>query len=191
MAFDKFEQATGVFAGQGDLGMFDKISDYDSAAFSTLANPKSFGQVVQDSSAFEGEDPEVNSILDEQGNTITATTTAGTVAFSFDMASTSLKAIKEFLNGVDLTSLENEAIGNNIKGVGFMVDLPVQTRPIYWLNDEKNKMWLYPKAKMTGSLTYDEGLWRIHIAATCEYLNTDSLKTVMYLETTGTFGNAA
>lgn len=191
MAFDKFEQATGVFAGQGDLGMFDKISDYDSAEFSTLANPKSFGQVVQDSSSFEGEDPEVNSILDEQGNTITATTTAGTVAFSFDLASTSLKSIKEFLNGVDLQSLENNAIGSNIKGVGFMVDLPVQTRPIYWLNDEKNKMWLYPKAKMTGSLTYDEGLWRIHIAATCEYLDTTSLKTVMYLETTGTFGNAA
>lgn len=191
MAYSKFEQATGVFAGQGDLGMFDKVADYDSATFATLANPQSFGQVVQDSSSFEGEEPEVNSILDEQGNTITATTTAGTVAFSFDIASTSLKMVKEFLQGVDLTSLENEAVGTDIKGVGLGVELPVQTRPVYWLNDEKNKMWLYPKAKMTGSLTYDEGLWRVHINATCEFLDTASLKTVMLLETTGTFGETA
>lgn len=191
MAFKKFEPATGVFAGQGDLGMFDKVDSYDTASFASLKNPKSFGQVVQDSSSFEGEDPEVNSILDEQGNTITATTTAGTVAFSFDLASTSLTSVKEFLNGVDLESLTNEAIGSGITGVGFGVELPVQTRPIYWLNDEKNKMWLYPKAKMTGSLTYDEGLWRIHIAATCEFLDTDTLKTVMLLETTGTFGDKA
>lgn len=191
MAYKKFEAATGVFAGQGDLGMFDKVDNYDAATFATLANPQSFGQVVQDSSSFEGEEPEVNSILDEQGNTITATTTAGTVAFSFDIASTSLKMVKEFLNGVDIESLENEAVGQNIKGVGFGVELPVQTRPIYWLNDEKNKMWLYPKAKMTGSLTYEDGLWRVHIAATCEFLDTQSLKTVMLLETTGTFGEAA
>lgn len=187
MAFGKFEQATGVFAGQGDLGMFDKVDNYDSATFSTLTNPKSFGQIVQDSSSFEGEEPEVNSILDEQGNTITATTTAGTVAFSFHIASTSLASVKEFLQGVDLNSLENEAIGTGITGVGFGVELPVQTRPVYWLNDEKNKMWLYPKAKMTGSLTYEDGLWRISISATCEYLDTESLKTVMLLETTGRF----
>lgn len=188
MAFGKFEKATGVFAGQGDLGMFDKVPDYNTAKFANLANPKSFGQVVQDSSSFEGEDPEVNSILDEQGNTITATTTAGTVAFSFHIASTSLDAVEEFLQGVEIADLENSAFGSGtLSAVGFGVELPVQTRPVYWLNDERNKMWLYPKAKMTGSLTYEDGLWRISISATCEYLDTDDLKTVMLLETTGKF----
>lgn len=190
MAFyDKIEGATTTFEGQGDLGMFDKIDDYNTAKFATLANPKSFGQVVQDSSEFTGEEGETTQILDEQGNIITATVAAGTMSFAFELASTSLGYLKEFLKGVDIASLSNEAIGTSLKGVGFGVDIPVQTRPIYWMNSEGTRMWLYPKAKMNGSLTYTDKLWRIRISATCEYLDTEDLKTVMVLE--GNFGKTA
>lgn len=184
MAIGKFEQATSVFAGQGDMVIFDAIADYNTAAFANLANPKSLGQIVQDSTSWEGEDPETTSILDEQGNPITATTAAGTLGFSYDMASTSLERFKVFLKGVDIASLENEAIGSGIKGVGFGVNLPVITRPIMILNDEMNKAFLYPKAKIVSNLTLADGLWRIHSTVTCEYLDTPTLKTGMILEAT-------
>ena len=179
MAISKFENATSVFAGQGDLIMFDRIDDYDKASFATLANPESLGQIVQDSTTFEGEDPETNSILDEQGNTITATTTAGTIGFSFDIASTSPAMIKEFLMGVDLSELTGDWATDITNAVGFGVELPVQTRPLMVLNDEKTKAFLYPKSKIVANLTNDEGLYRIHCTVTCEYLDTPTLKTAM------------
>lgn len=184
MAYEKIEAATSVFAGQGDLGMFPEVSDYNTATFASLGKPKSFGQVVQDSSEWTGEAGETTSILDEQGNTITATVAAGTLGFSFDLASTSRKYVEDFLAGVDLPSLENENIGTGIKGAGFGVDLPVMTRPVYWLSDDRKRMWLYPKTKMTGNLSYADGLWRIHIEATCEYLDLSDLKTAMILDLT-------
>lgn len=190
MAIGKFEQATSVFAGQGDMVIFDAISDYNTAAFANLANPKSLGQIVQDSTTWEGEDPEVTSILDEQGNTITARTAAGTLGFSYDMASTSLDRFKVFLKGVDINALTNATLGEDFKAVGFGVDLPVITRPIMILNDELNKAFLYPKSKIVSNLTWEDGLWRIHSSVTCEYLDTPTLKTGMIIE--GTFDyNAA
>lgn len=182
MAIGKFEQATSVFAGQGDLVMFDAFPDYNNADFAGLSNPKSFGQIVQDSTTWEGEDPEVTAILDEQGNTITARTAAGTLGFSFDIASTSIDMVNKFLRGKTIASLTNASIGEITKAAGFGVDLPVQTIPIMILNDEMTKAWLYPKSKVTGSLTYADGLWRIHAIVTCEYLDTDTLKTGMILE---------
>lgn len=190
MAIGKFEQATSVFAGQGDMVIFDEVSDYNTASFAELANPKSLGQIVQDSTTWEGEDPGTTSILDEQGNTITATTAAGTLGFSFDMASTSLDRFKAFLKGVDISSLTNTALGTGIKGVGFGVNLPVITRPIMILNDELNKAFLYPKAKIVSNLTLADGLWRIHSTVTCEYLDTATLKTGMILEATFDYGAA-
>lgn len=178
----KFEQATSVFAGQGDMVIFDAVTNYDTAAFANLSNPVSMGQIVQDSTSWEGEDPEVTSILDEQGNTITARTAAGTLGFAFDIASTSKKRVKEFLKGVDIDSLTNEAVGSGISAVGFGVDLPVMTRPIMILNDELNKAFLYPKAKIVSNLSLEDDLWRIHCSVTCEFLDTATLKTAMLLE---------
>lgn len=179
----KFENATSVFAGQGDLIMFDRIEDYNATGFgfNSLVNPKSLGQIVQDSTTFEGEDPETNSILDEQGNTITATTTAGTIGFSFDIASTSPAMIQEFLMGSEIETEDITAdwIDTISNAVGFGVELPTQTRPLMVLNDEKTKAFLYPKSKIVANITNDEGLYRIHCTVTCEYLDTAQLKTAM------------
>ena len=102
MAIGKIEQASVLFAGQGDLIMFDEVADYGTATLATLDNPKSLGQIVQDSTSWEGEDPEITEVLDEQGNVITARTAAGTLGFSFDIASTSQEMIKTFLKGTNV-----------------------------------------------------------------------------------------
>ena len=179
-----FENVTGLFAGQGDLVIFDKPTDYATVTFATLANPKSLGQIVQDSTSWEGEDPETTQIKDEQGNIITARVTAGTLGFSFEIASTSKEMVKKFLNGEDIASLTNASIGTGITGVGFGTELPVITVPLMILNDEKTRAWLYPKSKIVGNLSYSDGLWRIKATVTCEYLKTTSLRTGMILDMT-------
>lgn len=180
----KIESVTGVFAGQGDLIIFDKPTDYSTATFANLANPKSLGQVVQDSTSWDGEDPETTQIKDEQGNIITAKVTAGTLGFSFELASTSKLMVKKFLNGEDIESLTNANIGTSITGVGFGTELPVQVAPLMILNDDKTRAWLYPKCKIVGNLSYADGLWRIKATVTCEYLKTESLRTGMILDMT-------
>lgn len=172
MAISKLEAAAKLFAGQGDLAIFDEITDYAGKTLANLTNPKSLGQIVQDSTTWEGEDVNTDQILDEQGNLITARVTAGTLGFSFDIASTSLAMVKLFLAGADI---EGTAIADlfdgNVAAVGFGTKLPVMTRPIAVLNDELNRAWIYPKAKITSNLSYTDGLYRIHAVVLAENLD--------------------
>lgn len=172
MAISKFEAAAKLFAGQGDLAIFDEITDYAGKTLANLTKPKSLGQIVQDSTTWEGEAVNTDQILDEQGNLITARVTAGTLGFSFDIASTSLAMVKLFLAGADI---EGTAIASlfdgNVAAVGFGTKLPVMTRPIAVLNDELNRAWIYPKAKITSNLSYTDGLYRIHAVVLAENLD--------------------
>ena len=177
-----FEGATTVFAGQGDLVMFDKVADYSAATFATLANPVSLGQIVQNSTSWEGDDPETTVLKDEQGDIISAKVAAGTLGFSFDLASTSKAMVEKFLGGKTIESLGSNTNFGSVTAVGFGVDLPVITVPLMILNDEKNRCWLYPKSKAVSSLTYGDGIWKIHAVVTCEYLDLPTLKTGMIIE---------
>ena len=182
MAITKLEQASVLFAGQGDLIMFKEITDYSGKTLTDLTEPKSLGQIVQDSTSWEGEDPEIEEILDEQGNVITAKTAAGTLGFSFDIASTSQEMIKTFLGGKEIKNFTgNDAwsAGNVMK---FGTEIPTIVRPIAIVNDLKNRAWVYPKAKITSSLSLEDGLYRIHCSVIAEGLDTDGLGTVMVVD---------
>lgn len=180
-----FEAAQSLFAGQGDLIIFDPITDYASATLATLANPKSLGQIVQDSTSWDGDDVSVDQIKDEQGDIITARVTAGTLAFSFELASTSQEMITKFLKGSNVTPAAIEGFtGTPTKITGFGVDLPVFTAPMAIVNDELNRAWLYPKAKVTSNLAYSDGLWRIKASVLAEFVDTASLKTGMIIDGT-------
>ncbi len=185
----KIENVTGLFSGQGDLFIFNALSDteYKDATLATLSGAASLGQIIQDSTSWEGEDPEVTEIKDEQGNIVTARTAAGTLAWAFDLASTSSTMIKKFLKGidVDVKALGTDSTPWEEEGMvvtGFGVEIPVVTVPMAIVNDALNKTWLYPKTKVTSSLAYEDGLWRIHCACIAEYLNTAGLKTGMLIE---------
>lgn len=185
----KIENVAGLFSGQGDLFVFDALSDaqYEEATLATLANPKSLGQIVQDSTSWEGEDPEVSEIKDEQGNIITAKTAAGTLAFAFNIASTSSAMIKKFLKGVNvdvsgITGDDTPWTESGMAVTGFGIDIPVVTLPLAIVNDGLNKTWLYPKTKITSSLAYEDGLWVIHCACIAENIDTLGLKTGMLIE---------
>lgn len=187
MAIAKLDTSPKLFEGQGDLVVFAPISDYTNATLASLTTPKSLGQIVQDSTTWEGEDVSTDQILDEQGNVITAHVTAGTLGFSFDIASTSLTMVKEFLAGTDaitgvtFAGLETET-GETLNAAGFGVDLPVQTRPISVVDSEKGRAWVYPKAKITANLALADGLYRIHAVVVAEQVDQPSLKTAMIVE---------
>lgn len=184
---NKIDAATAPFVGQGDLIIFDAVSDYSTAKLADFTNPVSLGQIVQDSTSWEGEDVSTDQILDEQGNIITAKVTAGTLGFSFDIASTSAAMVKKFLRGADIASA---SIGSpayleaNPTAVGFGVDLPVFTVPILVADQEKKRAWVYPKAKITSNLTLADGLYRIHAVVLAEQVDTQYLKTGILLEGT-------
>ena len=183
MAIGRIENASVLFAGQGDLILFDEIADYGKSGLGIgdLANPKSLGQIVQDSTSWEGEDPEISEILDEQGNVITAKTAAGTLGFSFDIASTSQEMIKTFLGGKTVTWETSSTWGDGT-AMKFGTEIPTIVRPIAIVNDLKNRTWLYPKAKITSSLSLEDGLYRIHCSVIAEGLDTDLLGTVMIID---------
>lgn len=183
MAIGKLEQASVLFAGQGDLIIFDEITDYGKSGIGLgdLTTPKSLGQIVQDSTSWEGEDPEISEILDEQGNVITARTQAGTLGFSFDIASTSREMIKLFLGGKDVTWEDNTTWETGV-AVKFGTEIPTIVRPIAIVNDLKNRAWVYPKAKITSSLSLEDGLYRIHCSVIAEGLDTPTLGTVMIVD---------
>ena len=132
--------------------------------------------------AGQGDDPETTVLKDEQGDIISAKVAAGTLGFSFDLASTSKAMAEKFLGGKTIDSLGSNANFGTVTAVGFGVDLPVITVPLMILNDEKNRCWLYPKSKVVSSLTYGDGIWKIHAVVTCEYLDLPTLKTGMIIE---------
>lgn len=179
---DKIDAATVPFVGQGDLIIFDAVSDYSTATLATLANPKSLGQIVQDSTSWEGEDVSTDQILDEQGNIITAKVTAGTLSFSFDIASTSANMMKKFMAAADITVGSPSYLAASSTAVGFGVDLPVFTVPVLVADQEKKRAWLYPKAKITSNLSLSDGLYRIHAVCLAEQVDTANLKTGILLE---------
>lgn len=187
MAVSKLDTNPKLFEGQGDLVVFKPISDYTGADLTELEEPKSLGQIVQDSTTWEGEDVSTDEILDEQGNVITAHVTAGTLGFSFDIASTSPDMVKAFLAGTTLSHAETlDLFGDTAAApsdvTGFGVDIPVVTRPIAVVNSEKNRAWIYPKAKITANLALSDGLYRIHAVVVAEQVDQPKLKTAMIVE---------
>lgn len=190
MAITKLESIQSLFVGQGDIVIFDSLSDsaYAAATMASLINPKSLGQIVEDSSSWTGDDVSFDEIRDEQGDIITSTATAGTLGFEFDIASVSADMVAKFMKGTKFETITGSTVfdaeGAAVSGVGFGTSLPVITAPIAWLNDEKTRMLLFPKAKIAANFANSDKLMRIHVIVTAEQVDTANLKTAMLLNST-------
>ena len=178
----KSRKITEIFNGQSDIVLFDEPSGGDTAE-TTFANVTasgmSLGQVVEDSTSWEGEDPSIDSIKDEQGDIIVSSVTAGTYGFSCDVADISEEMAIALMKAAKVQNPGTSTGIGTPSGVLKFVELPITTRPIAIFNDEANKWILLPKAKIVGNLMLDNKLWRIHIVATAEYVNTATLGTFM------------
>lgn len=182
MAGIKKASVTEVFNGQSMIVLFDEPVDgyTDSTTLAEVtASGIDLGQVVEDSTSWDGDEPSVDAIKDEQGDPIVANVTAGTYAFSFDAADFSYEKAELLMKATKIDgTLTSPSLGD-VKDVVKFVELPVSTKPIAIFNDEAKKWILFPKAKISGNLTLDSKLWRIHIIATAEFIDTKELGTFM------------
>lgn len=178
----KQKKVTEIFNGQALIALFDEPTGgyTENTSFADVtASGIDLGQVVEDSTSWDGDEPSIDHIRDEQGESIVANVTAGTYAFSCDVADLSIEMVEQLLKGTKVTlgtSASIEGVSDAVK----LVELPVQTRPIAIFNDQANKWIMFPKAKIVGSLTLDSKLWRIHLNATAEYLDTETLGTCTF-----------
>lgn len=182
MAGIKPKKVTEVFNGQSDIALFDAPTGGYKATTSfadVTASGMSLGQVVEDSTSWEGDDPTIDVIKDEQGDPIVSTVTAGTYAFSCDIADLSAEMAEAIMKATKVTGALTSTSISDVTDVVKFVELPVTTAPIAIFNDEANKWILFPKAKIVGNLTLDSKLWRLHITATAEYIDTATLGTFM------------
>ncbi len=182
MAGIKSRKITEIFNGQSDIVLFDEPSGGYTAQTSfadVTASGMSLGQVVESSTSWEGEDPSIDFIKDEQGDIIVSTVTAGTYGFSCDIADVSEEMAVAVMKAAKVQTPGTSTGIGSLSNVLKFVELPITTRPIAIFNDEANKWILLPKAKIVGNLTLDSKLWRIHINATAEYINTDTCGTLM------------
>lgn len=176
---------TGLFVGQSDIILFDAVSDYNTAALATLANPCSLGDIVGDSTSYDGDEPTITEITNEKGDVITAKVTAGTIKFSFEMADTDPKNLARFLDpGVAkvIEATAGAAWDSVTKVTSLGIKLPVMTRPIMVANDEGTRSLLVPKGKIISSLSLSDGMWRIKATVTAEKLDTATLSTALFIE---------
>lgn len=188
MAITNLVAAPKLFIGQGDLIIFNEIPDYGASGIglASLLNPKSLGQIVEDSSSWTGEDVSFEEIRDEQGDLITSTVTNGTMSFEFDIAALDPGFMEVFLksSAIDSAALASVfgATGATVSAVGWGDATPVITRPIGWLNEDLKRLLLFPKAKIAANLANADKLMRIHCAATAEYIDLPTLKTAMLFD---------
>ena len=178
----KSRKITEIFNGQSDIVLFDEPSGgytAETTFANVTASGMSLGQVVEDSTSWEGEDPSIDSIKDEQGDIIVSSVTAGTYGFSCDVADISEEMAIALMKAAKVQTPGTSTGIGTLSGVLKFVELPITTRPIAIFNDEANKWILLPKAKIVGNLALDNKLWRIHIVATAEYVNTATLGTFM------------
>ena len=182
MAGIKSRKVTEVFNGQSDIVLFDAPTGgyTDSTTFAQVtASGMSLGQVVEDSTSWEGDEPTIDVIKDEQGDPIVSTVTAGTYAFSCDIADLSEEMVETIMKATKVSTPGTSPTISTPTSVMKFVELPVTTAPIAIFNDEANKWILFPKAKIVGNLSLDSKLWRLHITATAEYIDTATCGTFM------------
>lgn len=182
MAGIKPRKVTEVFNGQSDIVLFDAPTGgyTESTSFADVtASGMSLGQVVEDSTSWEGDEPTIDVIKDEQGDPIVSTVTAGTYAFSCDIADLSEEMAEAIMKATKVATPGTSASIDSLANVMKFVELPVTTAPIAIFNDEANKWILFPKAKIVGNLSLDSKLWRLHITATAEFIDTDTCGTFM------------
>lgn len=182
----KIDASTVKFIGQSDIVIFPEVANYDEATLATiLSGGQSLGQIDGDSTEWTGEEASMENRVDEQGDIISTTTTKGTLSWSADVASTSQKMMELFLKGKKVEVPSGGTLGDftEVKSITKLgIDLPVMTRPIAIINDEANRIVLFPKAKILGDPRIEDKMLVINLSVTAEYIDHGDLGTAVVID---------
>lgn len=178
---------TNVFNGQSYLVIFDEVTDYSAATIDTiLASGIDLGQIFEGSTTMNGDEASFEDKKDEQGDVIVSDPTAGTDGFDFEMADFSAEKLQLFMRGrkITHTASSSDTDGVQIKGdvIGWGDKIPVIERPIGIINDNTDKILVYPKARILTSRNTEDKLFVLKSTAKAQDCNTENLNTVMYAD---------
>lgn len=178
---------TNVFNGQSYLVIFDEVTDYSTATIDTiLASGIDLGQIFEGSTTMNGDEASFEDKKDEKGGVIVSDPTAGTDGFDFEMADFSAEKLQLFMRGrkITHTASSSETDGVQIKGdvIGWGDKIPVIERPIGIINDNTDKILVYPKARILTSRNTEDKLFVLKSTAKAQDCNTEHLNTVMYAD---------
>lgn len=165
-----------------EIIIFDEVSDYASLDIATLANPKSLGNIEQDSINYTGTDATFEEWKNEDGVAISSTTEAGTIAFEFNHMSFTSERAKLFMSAVAVNAGSPSFIDAPKNAVGFGHKVSVITRPLAFLNQETNKWMLIPRAKISTSMTINNKHYMMKSTVQAEFLDTENLKTCVLID---------
>ena len=171
-----------LFNGQGDIIIFDKPADLASATIKTLANPKSLGDIKLDSTSWSGDDPTVNLIKNEQGETVITTVEAGTFGFEFTAMSTSAAMLTKLFGAESVSAsftTNTDLFATSSTVTGFGTSPTIVECPIMVVNSTLNKSIIFPNAEIVSNLTIEDKVYCIKCKVTAKNINTANLKTVM------------
>ena len=183
MAITKLDTIGNFFVGQGDMIVFDEITDYAAASLSSFANPASLGDIHLDSTNLTGDDPTLTPLKNEQGKTYYSTVEEGTFGFEFFVSSTSDDMLEAMMNAEVITDTFTGANGFSVGStvIGAMHKSTVTQRPIMIVNDTQNRSLVVPKAKIITNLAMQGKAIGIMVRVNAENIDTASLKTVMFV----------
>lgn len=171
-----------LFNGQGDIIVFDKPADLASATLKTLANPKSLGDIKLDSTSWSGDDPTVNLIKNEQGETVITTVEAGSFGFEFTAMSTSAAMLTKLFGAESVSAsftTNTDLFATSSTVTGFGTSPTIVECPIMVVNSTLNKSIIFPNAQIVSNLTIEDKVYCIKCKVTAKNINTANLKTVM------------
>lgn len=171
-----------LFNGQGDIIVFDKPADLASATLKTLANPKSLGDIKLDSTSWSGDDPTVNLIKNEQGETVITTVEAGSFGFEFTAMSTSAAMLTKLFGAESVSAsftTNTDLFATSSTVTGFGTSPTIVECPIMVVNSTLNKSIIFPNAQIVSNLTIEDKIYCIKCKVTAKNINTANLKTVM------------
>lgn len=182
---NKIDSVSSLFAGQGDILVFDAITEanYATATLASLIGGKTVGDVFEGSTNWTGDDISFEELSNEQGIAVGVKTVVGSYKYEFTHMSVTDARIKLFMAGTTIANPGTLPTWLNAAPVpaitGFGHEVGVITRPIALLNETKDKFLIFPKAKIATSLVMDGTNVMMKSIVSADSINTANLKTVL------------
>ena len=184
MAFKKIESTASVFTYDGRAYVGEKVADYETATIeSIVATFKFIGSTANGTTSWAGEDMSTEDYTDEAGNVLDSKVTAATNGIDLEIASTSHAQLKQWLGARDIdvtfTADDNFGVGTTAVGIGTVTS---KTLPFGMIDKENKMAVIYPKALITGGITFSDGRFRIKLAVRAQAIESSTLDTQIWLE---------
>ena len=190
------DSISSLFTGQGDIITFAAITDanYAAATLASLTTGLTLGDIFEGSTSWTGDDISFEELSNEQGISVSTKTVVGSYKFEFTHMSVTATRIQKFMAGTTIANpatLPTWLAASPVPVItGFGTDVGVVTLPIALLNETKDRILVFPKAKIATSIIMNGTNIMLKSIVSAESINTANLKTMMLINGTAVYASA-